>query len=438
MRIKGLIVGFIAVILSAGMAVAQQLPPPLSLEEAVRIALEKNLSLVIAREGVLASQNRQNYAFSQFFPTWTGSYNYQRFDSPLVFETLGTRANPQPQSTSDTSTFSTTINQPVFTGGNLTANYRFESLGVDISKTNVETARRNIIQQVRAQYFLILTAQHGLEVSQQAVKNFQAQLATTQAFFDVGIVAKNDVLLAEVQLAQAVQNQYVAENQLEVARSTFNNLLRRDINAPVVLVDILAYQPFKQSLDDSLYEALRQRPEIKAANLTVDQARESVAIAQSNYFPNISVLGNYNNAWNGPALDAQHSNEKWSVTALATLTFSDWFRQRYRVGEQKVRALQAQEQRNQVVDNVLLEVKQSYINIVQAEKNINVALKSTEQAEENLRLNEERYRYQVATATDLLNAVTLLAQARLNYYNTLGVYNIAKAALERAMGRVYP
>jgi outer membrane protein len=53
-------------------------------------------------------------------------------------------------------------------------------------------------------------------------------------------------------------------------------------------------------------------------------------------------------------------------------------------------------------------------------------------------LNEERYKYQVSTATDLLNAVTLLAQARLNYYSALGVYNIAKASLERAMGRKYP
>jgi outer membrane protein len=73
-----------------------------------------------------------------------------------------------------------------------------------------------------------------------------------------------------------------------------------------------------------------------------------------------------------------------------------------------------------------------------AEKNISVSQKSIEQAEENLRMSEERYKYQVATATDVLDAVTLLAQARTNYFSALADFNIAKAQLERAMGRMYP
>jgi outer membrane protein TolC len=73
-----------------------------------------------------------------------------------------------------------------------------------------------------------------------------------------------------------------------------------------------------------------------------------------------------------------------------------------------------------------------------AEKNISTAEKAIEQAEENLRMNEERYKYQVATQTDVVNAVTLLAQARTNYYGTLSDFNVAKAQLERSMGRMYP
>jgi outer membrane protein TolC len=71
-----------------------------------------------------------------------------------------------------------------------------------------------------------------------------------------------------------------------------------------------------------------------------------------------------------------------------------------------------------------------------AEKNVGVSEKSIEQAEENLRMNEERYKYQVATATDVLDAVVLLAQARVNYVSALTDFNIAKAALDRAMGRM--
>ena len=89
----------------------------------------------------------------------------------------------------------------------------------------------------------------------------------------------------------------------------------------------------------------------------------------------------------------------------------------------------------QVEDGIRLEVNRSYISMKEAEKNIPVARKAVEQAEENYRMNEARYRSQVGTSTDVLDASTLLASARLNYYNALYGYHLAQAALERAMGR---
>ena len=103
-----------------------------------------------------------------------------------------------------------------------------------------------------------------------------------------------------------------------------------------------------------------------------------------------------------------------------------------------MKVTQTEDSKVQLVEGVTLEVKQDYLNMLQAEESIGVAEKAIEQAEENLRMNEERYKYQVATATDVLDAVTLLAQIRVNYYSSLSDFNIAKAGLERAMGRMYP
>ena len=108
------------------------------------------------------------------------------------------------------------------------------------------------------------------------------------------------------------------------------------------------------------------------------------------------------------------------------------------MGENKVKLGQAEDSKNQEIESITLEVKDDYLNMLVAEKNISTAEKSIEQAEENLRMYEERYRYQVATQTEVLNAVTLLAQARVNYYGALSDFNVAKAQLERAMGRMYP
>ncbi len=103
-----------------------------------------------------------------------------------------------------------------------------------------------------------------------------------------------------------------------------------------------------------------------------------------------------------------------------------------------MKVTQAEDSKVQLIEGITLEVKNDYQIMLVAEKNISVSEKAIEQAEENLRMNEERYKYQVATATDVLDAVTLLAQARVNYYGALSDFNIAKARLERAMGRMYP
>jgi outer membrane protein TolC len=116
----------------------------------------------------------------------------------------------------------------------------------------------------------------------------------------------------------------------------------------------------------------------------------------------------------------------------------NWGDTAYKVGENRVKVTQAEDAKTQLIESIILEVKQGYLNMLVAEKNIGVAKTAIEQAEENLRMNEERYKYQVATQTDVLNAVTLLTQARTNYYGALSDFNVAKAELERSMGKMVP
>jgi outer membrane protein TolC len=332
----------------------------------------------------------------------------------------------------------TTLQQPIFTGGLNLANYRFAKLGVDLSKASVETTKRDVVLQVRVGYFNIIRAEKFVDVAKQAVKQFEAQLEVTKAFFDVGIVPKNDVLQAEVRLANAVQALISAENALATAKASFNTLLLREINTPFEVVDILAYKPFPLGFEAALEEALRQRPEIKAAQVNIDQAKENVKIAKSGFFPTISLAGNYSRVSDAAGLNGDMTTERWTIQALATLTLFDWGNTAYKVGENKVKVNQAEDSKTQLILSITFEVKNDYLNMLVAEKSLGVAQKAIEQAEENLRMNEERYKYQVATQTDVLDAVTLLAQARVNYYGALSDFNVAEAQLERAMGRMYP
>jgi len=430
MRVKWVVGSILLMILYGGSVLAQTSQEPLTLEESIKIALERNLRLHSAKEGIVVSEFKRKEAVTSFLPTWTGQYGYTQYNSPV---TVGSAVSDRSR---DVFNLSTTVGEPLFTGGLNLANYHLGKLGVDISKTTVETVKGDIVLQVRKIYFSILRALKLRDVAEQTVKQFEAQLEVAKAFFEVGIVAKNDVLQAEVRLANARQGLVRAENDLAVAKSSFNTLLRRDINMSFNVVDILEYKAFPLLFEESLEEALRQRSEIKAAKITIDQAKEGVKIARSGFFPTITLAGNYSRSSDAVGLQGDITSERWTLQTLATITLWNWGNTAYKVGESKVKVTQAIDSKDELVDSIALEVKQNYLNMLTAEKNINVAAKSIEQAEENLRMSEERYKYQVATATDVLDAVTLLAQARTNYFSALADFNIAKAQLERAMGRI--
>jgi outer membrane protein TolC len=428
-------------VVSTGVAWAQETQAPLTLEESIKIAMERSLTVHSAMVGIVGSEFRRKEAITNFLPLWTAQYGWTLYNTPVSIGVIQAAIPGVITPTSkDIYNFGTTVNQPLFTGGFNLATYRSAKLGVDLSKESLETAKQDLVLQVRVGYFTILRAEKFLAVAEQQVKNFEAQLQVTQAFFDVGIVPKNDVLLAEVNLANARQQLVKAANDLATAKASFNILLRREVNTPFEVVDILAHKAFPLSFEQSLEEALRLRPEVKTAQLNIDQAKESVKIARSGFFPTIGLLGNYSRF--SDEFDVSGGikfSDRWTVEALATFTLWNWGNTAFKVGENKVKVTQAEDSKNQTIDSITLEVKNDYLNMQVAEKNIRTAEKSIEQAEENLRMNEERYKYQVATQTDVVNAVTLLAQARVNYYGALSDFNVAKAQLERAMGRrMYP
>ena len=100
-----------------------------------------------------------------------------------------------------------------------------------------------------------------------------------------------------------------------------------------------------------------------------------------------------------------------------------------------MRLTQSKTNKQQVLLNIKLEVEQAYLKTKESEQNILTIEKAVEQAKENLRITEERYKEQVSTSTDVLIAQTLLTQTMTNYYNALYDFKIAKAVLYRAIGQ---
>jgi len=333
--------------------------------------------------------------------------------------------------------WNTYLTQPIFTGGALTSSYQIAKLGLDMAEKNWSRAKQDIVLQVKEAYFTILKVEKIKEVALQAVEQVKSHVDVSQAFFEEEMIPKNDLLEAQVRYAQVKQDLIRADNGVQIAKAYFNTVLRQDVNEPVEVEDVLGYRPEVFSLEGCLKEGIERRPEMKEANLNLERAQKGVRLAKSRFFPHISVVTNYQRMGNHADLrgNPYEDAENWMVSTLFSWDVWEWGKKHYQVSARRAKAAQAEELEKQVGDVIALEVKESYLNLKEAEKNIFVAETAREQAEENFRLNQARYNEQMATTTDVLDAQTLLTEAQNNYYNALSDYHIAKARLERAVGR---
>jgi outer membrane protein len=309
-------------------------------------------------------------------------------------------------------------------------------LGIDQSQLELDLEKLDLVLRVKEAYFNILGADKAVEVAQTTVESLTQTVKVARSFFEVGMIPINDVLKAEVELANAEQSLVSWKNLAQTARSNFNTVLVRPVNAPVQVEDILVYKP--EVGDYSVFEkkALQNRPEIKILDVNILQADQQIRLAKSRYFPEISLNYQYISEGDEPSVsgspyvDANH----WEVLAVANWTFWEWGKTYYAGREKESLKRQLLETKADVEDGIRLQVKQAVLDLDSSAKNIPTTQKGVESGEENLRVNAERYKAQVSTITDLLDAQTLLARARLDYYRALYDHNQAKARLERALG----
>ena len=416
---------------------AQTSGEALSLVDTVELALKANLGIKRSQEEINAAEAVRHSSITKFLPTLGSSYNYTHRNEPRTSPSLlsGKDIVTSPE---DQYTFTTTFTQPIFTGFGLINEYKLTELGLDRAEVSSKLTRQDVILDAKNAYFSVLKNQKLMEVAQQTVASIASQKEVSENFYKVGLSPLNDLLQSQVQLANAKQQLTTAQNNLEIARTRLNTVLRRPVNTPVLLVEEVDYATFQESLDDCLAQSQKNRLEIQVADLDIGIAEKQVKLTEKDYFPTVNLLGAYartGDDWEAHGGEGISDSAGWNVQATATWEFWQWGRTGYGRKEKLARLAQSKYRKTELTDTINLEVKSAYLRTNEAEQNIITIEKAVEQAKENLRITEEQYKEQVATQTDVLVAQTLLTQTMTNYYNALYDFKIAKAVLMRAIGR---
>ena len=411
---------------------------PMSLPECIQTALRVSPALDSADQSQVGAMWNRWEAITAFLPTASTSYSATKYNDMA-------RTGRERQTTYSGKRFKgttqyawqTQVQQTLFAGGRNRANYLLSQLGVSAAEIQKIQAREDLMLQVKQAYYSILATEKALDVAKTAVVNLESHLNVAKNFYDVGMVPKNQVLEAEVELAKAVQSQTDLERDLTVARTRMNIMLRQPVDKPVKVVDTLVYTRFPMTLDQCMQYSLSESPEIQLGRNQVENSAKNVDVARSGYYPQLGLT--YTNTSTGSTQRSHggwsNDDAGWNVAAVATFNFWEWGRTKAQVEKSKVELNRSVNDLTALEDNTKLEVTTNYQNLLSAAKNIDVSAKAVVSATEDLRMVRERYMEQVATNTEVLDAQTRYSNAQYDHYYALYDYNLAWATLERSLGR---
>jgi outer membrane protein TolC len=414
---------------------AQESQKVYTLEKGIAEALANNWSLKARKEKIEQAIDVRNQARAEFLPKLGITYGYTRQSEARILRS-SLPGEDIAISSQNNYAWRGTVRQPIFTGFGLLSSYELAKLGIDQSETEVELEKLDLVLRVKEAYFNILIADKAVEVAGKEVESLESNAKVARSFYKVGLIPVNEVLQAEVDLANAQQDLVRVRYDSRVTRSAFNTVLSRPIIEPVEVEDILDYRPEEVEFEEYMQRALKNRPEIKVIDIGLLQSDQQIRLAKSKYYPELALVYEYIKEGDSPNVDGSpfHDAGRWEAFATLSWTFWEWGKTYYSAREQESAKKELMQTRKALEDNIRLEVRRAVSDLEVAEENIPTTKKAVEQAEESLRVSEERYKAQVTTITEVLDAQFRLTRARVNYYRALYDHNLSRARLARALG----
>jgi outer membrane protein TolC len=403
---------------------------PLTLKDAIDIALQNNRDVQAARLAVTRDQAaiREAQAGQAVQVGLTGTLQNQ--GAPVI---TGTRAAQN--SLGDSST--TDIQ------GGLQATYNILDAGrnsglIRAAEEQVKFDRLDLIRVEQLTKGNIITAYYDLQqadslsiINQAAVKDATRSLSDAQLQEKAGVGTKFDILRAEVQLATATQDLENSKAQQATARKKIAQVLSVDENTEYKAADSvreLGAWGFK--LEDSIVLAFKNRPELKQQLVRRSISEQQQFVASAADAAQVNLFANYNIGKSiSTSLPGQDS---YSLGARLSWNFWDGGAAGARSSQQKVAQEISENQFTSVRNQVRFEVEQAYNSLGSSKKNIATSTQALKQAEESLKLARLRFQAGVGTQTDVIQSQTELARARGNRINAIINYNRSLSSLRTA------
>jgi outer membrane protein len=408
----------------------------LSIDESIKIALEQNPNIKMAGEKVNDAQQQVYQAYGSALPsvslqgTRIMDEKVQVIQNPFALP--GASTTLELDFTMDYQ-YDVRVSQPLFTGGKIAMGTFMAQKGLNLVQSQYAQERNNLSFNVIQSYLAMLVSKEFLAVAEDGYNTAYEFYEISKLLYAQGMISKLDLLQTEVQAANLLPQKTQAENGVIMAAAGLKMLLGLDSNTEIVLTDVMSYNPGQYNLNELQAKALKNRNEIKQMDISKSLSSMNVNMARSDFLPMVALSYSYSKSGNDLAIYSD-----WDDSYMVAVGFSyDLFKGGTRfskVQQAKIAERQMNYGYDALKDAVLFDVEQSYLRLVEAEKNILSQGKTVGQAEEAARLAKIQFREGTITNLQANQVQINLTAAKANYLQALFNYTLAEASIKKATG----
>ena len=435
-------------------------PTTLSLQECREMALENNIENNIAKEQITAAGYRVTAYKTNYLPKLSaaGTYLYSdaKFGRTIEGGNLPTftpdgqgGANPNggfafmpdiPLELKVKSAYngSLRIEQPIFTGGKITAAYKMAKTGLEMAQMNEKLSEDEVVLLCDEAYWNCVKADAMIETATQFKETLQELHRTVEAAVDEGMTHRKDLLSVQVKMNEAELNLTRAQNAYRLAIMNLNHTIGLPLHNSTKVADsfdedsAINIMPGTSSAID-----ITLRPEYSLLAKQIEMKKQQVKLVRSDFLPNIGVMGMYGYT-NGLELNGEKLFDGANFAAMLSVNIPifNWGEGRNKVKEARVESMIAQMQLNHSQQEMTLEANQALNQLNEAQLDVTLSTKSVEQALENREMSKEMYNEGMETLSDYMEAQTMWQNAMSTLVSAKASLNLAKTKYLKATGRL--
>ena len=400
-----------------------------TLDECLEQALANNVRLKNAQNNLQMAKEDKANAFTKYFPNISATGGGVLANKGLLEMEMQPGAV---MSMADKGLLGgVTATLPLFTGGQIVNGNKLAALQVEVNQLQLRQSENEVRLTTEQYYWQVVSLKeklHTLSVLEEQLTRLQADV---EASVEAGVVNRNDLLQVQLKQNETQSSRINVENALTLSR----NLLAQYMGLGIDSVEVTFTMDNRLPEDPTLLyvapeSALGQTNEyhLLQQNVKASQLQKRMAVGKN--LPTVAIGGGY--AYEN-LLDRDH--DFWVGFATVSIPLTDWWGGSHDIKKHKIAVRNAQNQLDDQSELLIIRMRKNWNDLNDAYKQVGIALKSIEQATENLRLQTDYYTAGTCTMSDLLEAQTLFQQSRDRYVESFAQYEVKKREYLQATGR---